>query len=133
MYKSLVLIPVEKHRYKNYALTKSRYIKINNNSQSAKSIDWLVALAIIALALVIIIIIIIIIIKLSFITRLNKTNLARRRVTEIYKTNENKSQTRQPHRRAPSNIEISKNNENKSNRPTDGKQFQQRSFRSHFS
>ena len=42
--------------------------------------------------------IIIFIIKLSFITRLNKTNLARKRVTEISKNNENKSKTRQPHR-----------------------------------
>jgi len=40
-----------------------------------------------------VIIIIIIIIKLSFITRLNKTNLARKRVTEICKNNENKSKT----------------------------------------
>jgi len=34
---------------------------------------------------------IIIVIKLGFITRLNKKNLARKRVTEISKNNENKS------------------------------------------
>jgi len=33
-------------------------------------------------------------------TRLNKTNLARKRVTKISKNNENKSKTRKPHSRA---------------------------------
>src|SRR6218665_3366605 len=56
------------------------------------------------------------IINLSFITRLYKTNVARKRTTGICKNNENKSKTRQPHSWVPSSIEISQNNEDNSKR-----------------